>query len=432
MELETIKNLIVDAQESLSAPLVRRGIEPLLAPGKVFVCIGPRRAGKSTFLNQVAMDLVHQGVARENFLFLNFQDDRLKQVRAGQFDLIPTAYYNLFPEKRATETVHFFFDEIQETKEWELFVERLLRTEKAQIYLTGSSARLLSREIATQMRGRALTSELWPFSLAEYLVFRNIEAQRAGTRNEGLIRRAFDEYWQRGGFPELREADARLRVATHQEYLRTMIYRDIIERHDAPHPQAVLRLAERLVSSVSNPYTLNRLTEFLRSIGFKVQKEFVSAVIGWLEDAFVLFSVRMWDHSLARQNVNPRKIYMVDHAMAASCDASYAEKRGFLLENLVFTHLRRQTEQIHYYRTRSGFEVDFLVGSGQSEHLVQVAWDLDDAATLYRETKALYQAMEEQGIPSATIVTWDSERLIESAGKRIRVLPIRKFLLEPA
>lgn len=362
MEVDTLRDLIVDSQAQLAPPPVRRTLEPLEAAKKVFVCIGPRRAGKSTFLNQIATDKLAQGVARENFLFVNFQDDRLKAVRAGDFELILTAYYGLFPSKRGSELVYAFFDEIQEATGWELFVERFLRTERVQLYLTGSSARLLSREIATELRGRALTGELWPFSLAEFLRFRGVEANRPGTKHESLVRHAFTDYWERGGFPEVREGSSQLRVAIHQEYLRTMVYRDIIERHDCAHPQAVLKLTEKLVSSVANLYTLNRLTEYLRSLGFKVQKDFVSDVLTWLEDAFVLFSVRLWDRSLAKQNVNARKIYMVDHALAVSCDASFSEKRGYLLENLVFCHLKRRAAPLHYLRTKSGYEVDFRVG----------------------------------------------------------------------
>jgi len=429
MELDTLRNLIVDSQNLLAAPLVRRTLEPLEAPRKAYVCIGPRRAGKSTFLNQIATDKVAQGVARENFLFVNFQDDRLKAVRSGDFELILTAYYSLFPTKRGTELVYVFFDEIQEASGWELFVERLLRTEKVQIYLTGSSARLLSREIATELRGRALTGELWPFSFEEFLSFRGVDAHHAGTRNETLVRHAFEDYWERGGFPEVREGSAKLRVAIHQEYLRTMVYRDIIERHDCSHPQAALRLTEKLVSSIANLYTLNRLTEYLRSLGFKVQKDFVSDVLNWLEDAFVLFSVRLWDRSLAKQNVNPRKIYMVDHALAVSCDASFSEKRGYLLENLVFCHLKRGGNPLCYLRTKTGLEVDFRLGGDEATALIQVAWDLNDDATRARETKALLQAMDEEGLATSTLVTWDTDELLKVGDKEIRVVPVRKFLV---
>ncbi|MEI6388703.1 MAG: ATP-binding protein [Spirochaetota bacterium] len=428
MELDRLQNVIADGQARIGQPTVRRSLVPLQAPGKVFVCIGPRRAGKSTLLGQMAADLLAQGTARENLVFINFQDDRLKQLRAGNFDLIPSAYYGLYPDKRGRETVHFFLDEIQEAPGWELFVERMLHSESARLYLTGSSARLLSREIATQLRGRALTGELWPFSFEEYLRFRNLDARKPGSINESFVRKAFDEYWERGGFPELREAPEAVRVATHQEYLRSMVYRDIIERHDADHPRAILKLAERLVSTVANLYTVNRLTEYLRSLGFKVQKEFVGQAIDWFEDAFMLFPLRIWDLSLAKQNVNPRKIYMVDHAMAASCDASYSEKRGYLLENLVYTHLRRRTENLNYYKTRRGLEVDFRVVRDSRVELVQVSWSLEDEETRKRETTALFQAMEEEGLTEGLIVTRDEEGVVGKEGRNIHIIPITRFL----
>ncbi len=304
----------------------------------------------------------------------------------------------------------------------------MLRSESIRLYLTGSSARLLSRKIATQLRGRALTSELWPFSFEEYLRFRNLDARKPGSINQSFVRKAFDEYWERGGFPELREAPEAVRVATHQEYLRTMVYRDIIERHDADHPRAILKLAERLVATVTNLYTTNRLTEYLPSLGFKVQKDFVGEAIDWFEHAFILFPLMVRDLSLAKQNVTPRKIYMVDHAMAASCDASYSEKRGYLLGNLVFTHLRKRTENLNYYKTRRGLEVDFRVARDSGVELVQVAWSLEDEETRKRETTALFQAMEEEGLPEGLIVTRDEEGLVGKEGRKIHIIPITRFL----
>lgn len=371
---------------------------------------------------------LYRTTARENLVFINFQDNRLKQLRAGDFDLIPSACYSLYPDKRGTETVHFFLDEIQEAPGWELFVERMLHSESVRLYIAGSSARLLSRKIATQLRGRALTSELWPFSFEEYLRFRNLDARKPGSINQSFVRKAFDEYWERGGFPELREAPEAVRVATHQEYLRIMVYRDIIERHDADHPRAILKLAERLVATVTNLYTTNRLTEYLPSLGFKVQKDFVGEAIDWFEHAFILFPLMVRDLSLAKQNVTPRKIYMVDHAMAASCDASYSEKRGYLLGNLVFTHLRKRTENLNYYKTRRALEVDFRVARDSGVELVQVAWSLEDEETRKRETTALFQAMEEEGLPEGLIVTRDEEGLVGKEGRKIHIIPITRFL----
>ena len=147
-------------------------------PGKATVCIGVRRSGKSTFLFQVIQRLLDSGVPRENLLYLNFFDDRLHALRQDRLGLITEAYYSIYPEKKNTETVYCFFDEIQAVPGWEPFIDRLMRTEKCEVYLTGSSARMLSREIATQMRGRALSWELFPFSFQEFLDYKGITDTR--------------------------------------------------------------------------------------------------------------------------------------------------------------------------------------------------------------------------------------------------------------
>ena len=161
--------MILDSQEMELQTGVPRRLRIETVPGKATVCIGVRRSGKSTYLYQLIARLLEQGVPRQNILYLNFFDDRLHRLRHGDLGLITDAYFSLYPEKKDVETVHCFFDEIQAAPGWEPFVDRLLRTERCQVHLTGSSAQLLSREIATQMRGRALSWEIFPFSFREYL-----------------------------------------------------------------------------------------------------------------------------------------------------------------------------------------------------------------------------------------------------------------------
>ncbi len=163
--IDTIKTIILDSQENSPDTGVPRRLRIEPVAGKATVCIGVRRAGKSTYLYQVIGRLLDDGVARENILYLNFFDDRLHNLRRENLGLIAEAYYSLYPEKKNAETVYCFFDEIQAVDGWEPFVDRLMRTERCEVYITGSSAQMLSKEIATQMRGRALSWEMFPFFL---------------------------------------------------------------------------------------------------------------------------------------------------------------------------------------------------------------------------------------------------------------------------
>ena len=239
--LETLKSMILDFQEMELQTGVPRRLRIETVPGKATVCIGVRRSGKSTYLYQLIARLLEQGVPRRNVLYLNFFDDRLHCLRHGDLGLITDAYFSLYPEKKDVETVHCFFDEIQAAPGWEPFVDRLLRTERCQVHLTGSSAQLLSREIATQMRGRALSWEIFPFSFREYLDYRGIDGAKASCRPSGASRSSRHSTSTGSGevFPRSPVLGRDLRIRIHQEYFSTILFRDLVERHDVSHPRAV-------------------------------------------------------------------------------------------------------------------------------------------------------------------------------------------------
>ena len=430
--IETLKTIILDYQELSLETGVPRRLGVTSVPGKATVCIGVRRGGKSTLLFQIIDGLLRDGVPRENILFINFFDDRLHNLRHEGLGLITEAYYSLYPEKKSTETVYFFFDEIQVVMGWEPFVDRLMRTERCEVYLTGSSAQMLSREIATQMRGRALSWELFPFSFREFLDCNGIDSGGPlSTRRRLEIQKAFGAYWETGGFPEVARLEPQLRIKVHQEYLRAILFRDLIERHDVSHPRAVTDLAHRLIDSTASLYTINRLTGYLKSLGHSAPKSRVSDYLDWFEDAYFLFTVLMYDVSLARSKVNPKKIYCVDHSMVTSVSSGLLVNAGHLLENLVFTALRRLTPNVHYCRTRGGHEVDFVVQwADRSRQLVQVCESLGAPRTRQRELSALSEAMRELSLERGTIVTRLEEETIEVGTGIISVVPAWRFLLD--
>lgn len=429
---ETITSLILDFQDIQLATGTPRQLKIATIHGKASVCIGVRRSGKSTFLFQVIQRLLESGVPRENILYLHFFDDRLHQLNAGSLGLITEAYYILHPKKKQTETVYCFFDEIQAVSGWEPFVDRLLRTEKCEIFLTGSSARMLSTEVATQMRGRALSWELFPFSFREFLAFQGIDNTGPfSTTMQMRIQKSFKEYWESGGFPEVMGIDRQLRIKIHQEYFHAVLYRDLIERHDSPHPKAVIDLAHWLIDNCASLYSISRLAGYLKSLGHKVPRSAVTDYLAWFEDAFFIFSVRLFDASLARANANPKKCYCIDHAMILSVASGILVNAGHLLENMVFNALRRITPTISYYKTNNGKEVDFIVQrNDKSWMLIQSCVSLADPQTYKREVTALADAMAEQGITEGTIVTQSEEMMISVDAGIIHVVTIWKFLLD--
>ena len=430
--IDMIKSIILDFQENNMETGISRhlNIEPV--HGKAAVCIGVRRSGKSTYMFQVIQQLLASGVAKQNILYMNFFDDRLYNIRQENIGLITEAYYSIYPDKKNTETVYCFFDEIQAVSGWEPFIDRLMRTEKCEVYLTGSSARMLSKEIATQMRGRALSWEMFPFSFREFLSCKGVENEGAlSTKKRLLIQKAFQEYWETGGFPEVSNLNPQLRIKTHQEYFYTILFRDLVERHDVSHPKIIIHLAHWLIDNTSSLYSVNRLAGYLNSLGYKASKSAVSDYLEWFEDAYFLFTVRIFDPSLARSNANSKKIYCIDHAMVTSVSSGILVNSGHLLENLVFIALRRINQEIYYYKTKTGKEVDFIVSFRNGVRmLVQVYETLAEPQTRKREIAALTEAMGELNLKTGIIVTRNEDELIELGDAVIKVVPTWRFLLD--
>ena len=429
--MEILKEIIRDSHEAPIVTGIPRRLNTPAIPGKAGVFMGVRRSGKSTYMNQLMQGLIDGGLPRQNILAVNFFDDRLAELRRQGPAAVIDAYWSRFPEKKNVETIHCFFDEIQEVADWEPFVDRLLRTENCQVYLTGSSAKMLSSEIATQMRGRSIPWEVFPFSFPEYLDSRGIQAPAVPTsRQRFLIRQAFDEFMLRGGFPEVTGFDRRLRTKVHQEYFGAIMYRDIVERHNVAHPRMLSELTRRLIDNAGSMYSHNSLTGFLKSTGHKATKAIVSDFLEWLQDAYLLFSVKLFDSSAARVNTNPKKIYCVDQGLVRSLSSGVLANTGHMLENAVFLAIRRHFPDIAYYRGPGGREVDFVVRrSDGGLDLVQVCENMADSATRHREVTGLAEAMKALNVSTGTIVTLDESSTVDADHGLITVVPAWKYML---
>jgi hypothetical protein len=221
-----------------------------------------------------------------------------------------------------------------------------------------------------------------------------------------------------------------MRIRIHQEYFNAVLFRDLVERHDISHPRAVTDLAHRLIDNTASLYSINKLTGYLKSLGHKVPKIAVSDYLSWFEDAYFLFTVEIFDPSLTRRHANPKKIYCIDHALVTSVSSGILVNTGHLLENLVFTALRRTRAQIFYVKTRNGREVDFIaLGHDGIRELVQVCDTMADPATRTREVNALAEAMGELHLQTATIVTRGESGELDLEAGHIRIIPAWQFLL---
>lgn len=407
----------------------REAVLPALQ-GKIDAVIGMRRSGKTWFLYQRMHALLAEGVPRNRLLYINFDDERLLPMRRKDLAAIPETYYRLYPDNR-TQTCYFFFDEIQNVEGWESFLRRLLDNEAVQLAVTGSSARLLSREIATSLRGRALATEIFPFSFREMLRHEGCvpDSTPPGARMRSLLANRFDQYLLQGGFPEVQGVEAQYRRAILQEYVDVVILRDVVERHGVGNVVALRYLIRHLLGAPATLFSINRFHNDLKSQGVAVGKNSLHEYLDHLSEAYLVELVPIHSRSLRQQQVNPRKVYAIDTGLVLAFRHQAQIDRGRLLENLVFNALRRTGGQIRYYRSEDGHEVDFHVTLPDgSVQLIQVCDSMRAPDTRQRELRALTGALAECGESTGLVITREESERITEGGLTIDVVPAWRWL----
>ena len=420
------EQLVVDFHERPLPDLTLREVALPALSGKIDAVIGMRRTGKTYCLFQTMQRYLDQGVPKQAMLYLNFDDERLLPLGASELGGINEAYYRLFPEHR-DRTCYFFFDEIQNIPGWETWVRRLLDTEPVQIVVTGSSAKLLSREIATTLRGRSICTEIFPFSFRESLAHEGIAqitAPRPGAKKRALLENRMRRYLVRGGFPEVQALADEYRIRILQEYVDVVILRDIVERYQVGNILPLRYLIRHLLGTPATLFSVNKFHNDLKSQGVSCGKNTLHEYFEYLSDAYLIYPVSIHARSERVKRVNPRKVYIIDTGMANAFLHRPQSDWGRLLESFVFMELRRQGLSIEYYRTEAGLEVDFITTAQNGEQaLYQVSLGIRDAGTRRREVRGLTAAMKETGIQRGTILTLDQEELIETDAGGIEVLP---------
>ena len=394
------------------------------------VVTGMRRTGKTftTYLRMRA--LLETGVELGRIVHVNFEDERLKHLTVDDLHLVNEVHAELYPAC-AKQKCWYFLDELQAVKGWETYARRLVDSSKVQLSLTGSSSKLLSEEIATEMRGRSIPIEVFPLSFPEFVRFNGLmdSLPKDGwtARERGTLQNAMNLYLERGGFPAVQPVGAGIRARVLQGYVDAVLYRDVLERHEVPSVQALRYTLDYLFHNFARKISARAIVGVLRQLGVAAGRESIADYLGYFKDAYLAYPVPIHSDSLAVKRVNPDKLYLVDTGLIRSMNAKMDQEKGWLLENLVFMTLRRGFNKIEYYVTRSGGEVDFIVRDNITlkRRLVQVAWSLSDDPTFKREIKALREAMQETGIEDGSIVTWDDEREIDG----VRIEPAWKWCI---
>ncbi len=363
-----------------------------------------------------------------DFLYVNFEDERILPMRAEYLDCIPDAYSELYSDKN---NPFVFFDEIQNIRGWDKFVRRL-NDKGFRILLTGSNSRMLGREIATALRGRTLTYEMFPFSFAEFLTANKITPDKnliyGTTRHQ--VRHLFEEYLFSGGYPEIvliRNEQTREKIL--QDYFNTVFYRDLVERYQIKSTELLRQWLNTLMMNISSLVSFSKIENDFRSRGMKVSRTTLSTFARYIEDIFFGFFVEMHSDSVRKRQINPRKFYLADLGIHNYLTLKFSENRGRLLENLVFLELRRKGYPVYYYKTRGGHEVDFLVYNKGETKLIQVCHDLAHIETYNREKNALISAIKESDAETGLILTWDEKRKEKTKSVDLTIMPIWEWLM---
>jgi len=390
-KINEIKEVLVMQQEKFNAAelsVLREEalseLEKYIEGPQAVVISGLRRAGKSTFLSQIA----HKYYKKKDYYYVNFDDDRFLDFEASDFNALLEILIEIFSERKV-----IFFDEIQNISKWETFCRRLIDN-GFKLYITGSNASLLSKELGTRLTGRYFPLELFPFSFKEFLDYKKLNIKQhlaknknvLSTANRALLKNALREYILKGAIPEALKYPE---LPVLKNLYRDVLYRDIATRYRIEADKTLRELSLRVFTDITSPIQFSKIKQQL-GIGNVTT---VTNYISYLENSWLIFCINVFDHSIKRQQIAPKKIYAIDTGLINEVTFKFKEKQGILLENLIFLHLRKRFSEIFYYKTKSNYEVDFFIP--EAALLVQVSYDISDLETKEREQRALIEAKRE-------------------------------------
>ncbi len=423
MNKQVIKTIIGEKQQQIARiKLLQRRCD--FDTDSCYVLIGIRRAGKSYTLYQDILNHLSAGTATtEDFLYINFEDERLASIKAEELGLLLDSYFEMYGPKHPL----IYLDEIQNILGWEKFARRLAE-EKYCVKITGSNAKMLSREIASALGGSYIQRHIYPFSFEEYLNYRDIQIESNWEYQPDkrlAIVRHFNDYFYRGGFAEsFNKTDQR-------EWLTSLYQKilmgDIVERNRIRNPRIFRLLARKLADSVMQPTTLKRLEHIIKSTGDNISPTVLKDYLDYMEDAYLIFSVPNLISPLTDQQTIVKR-YFADNGILNLFLIGGETK---LLENIVAIHLNElyhnTTDELRLFYYNKGVEVDFCIP--ETNEAIQVAYSIDDIDTYEREVGGLVKFLKTYKSYQGTIVTWDTNRELTEDGVTIKVVPVWKWLL---
>lgn len=421
MDREILKQIIMDqlkyrSPRNFYRRTVTETVQDFASDPNIIILSGMRRSGKSTIQRMLQLECVSTNEPSD--YYFNFDDERLVQFQVRDFQTLLEVFIELFGDQS-----RFYFDEIQNIEGWERFVRRLYEQGK-KIYITGSNARLLSKELGTHLTGRYIQFEVFPLSFFEIVRHRYPEAlskKALSTTDVGMILHHFSNYLKNGGIPEYIEFE---KTEYLKDLLEGILYRDIIVRYKIQDEKVLRETVYYLASNIGKEFSYTNLA---KTVGVS-SPHTIANYCDYLEQCYLCFFICRYSHSLQKQIQSNKKCYMIDPALIRTTGFRVSEDRGRLLENIVFLHLRMKMKDIYFHKDKK--ECDFVVREGNRIiQAIQVTTSLSNSEVKKREIEGLVEAMTTYQLEEGTILTENEQDIIEMNGFRISVIPIWKWLL---
>ena len=429
---EKLRRSLVEWQEFEFPPVISRDIDcSVIGKNRIVSIIGPRRAGKTYLCFEMITDLLKTGLPRENIVYMNFEDERLVPLDGRELTNLLDVHGELYA-RDDNKQVYCFLDEVHNVPNWSKWVRRTIdKNKNVNVVLTGSSSKMLSSEIATELRGRGTSITVFPYSFAEFLHARGHYVEFSEnlpySKGKSALLRYFNEYVQKGGFPEITD-QAEYRD-TLQQYYRAMFFRDIVERFRIKNIRQFEDFLKIQISRFASLSSISNSEKEMAELGYSLSKNTLFGYLGYAKDVFLLFDVCKYDLKVTRQLRAPRKLYAVDHGLLNAVRFSSSEDRGRILENIAFMELRRRYDAIYYHMEKN--ECDFVIMDGHAvSHCCQVCWSMEKRETAEREIRGLLGALHAYKLEQGTVITNSEYTDIERDGKKIRVRPMWHFALD--
>jgi uncharacterized protein len=420
---ELFKHLITESIEKEFVNLRERELQIPLNVDKIITIIGARRSGKTHYLYSI-IEKLRKTIMRELIVYMNFDDDRLFPLELKSLNDFIEGYYELYPENR-NKKVYFFLDEIQNITNWELFVRRIYDKENCSIYLTGSSSKLLSKEIATSLRGRTIVYEIFPLSFNEFLSWKEIKNINYSIKARSAIIHAFETYNSSSSLPELFNFPVDTTNNVLHEYINMVVYKDLIERYQLSNHYIIKYLIMFLLNNTGNLLSINKMYNDFKSLGLKVAKQSLYQYIDYLEDAYIFYSVPIYTNNIREKNRNPKKVYCIDNGLKEL--VTITKDSGRLYENLVFLQLRRKYSKIYYFKQNQ--EVDFCFYNSRKEiEIINVCFSIIDNKVKQREISGLREAMKALNVSASVLINNNLEEELIFENTIINIIPLWKWL----